>query len=63
MAAGHRLQGTFQALPLTPATWSDVEQLASLPGGSIMRGCWCMYYRKRVRAGDEAGRRGRCALG
>jgi hypothetical protein len=31
---------------LTPATWPDLEELFGLPGGSIVRGCWCMYYRK-----------------
>ena len=35
----------FEALPLTPETWSDLEALFALPGGSIVRGCWCMYYR------------------
>lgn len=36
----------FEAQPLSPATWTDLEQLFDLPGGSIVRGCWCMYYRK-----------------
>jgi GNAT superfamily N-acetyltransferase len=36
----------FEARPLTPATWADLEELFGLPGGSIVRGCWCMYYRK-----------------
>jgi GNAT superfamily N-acetyltransferase len=35
----------FEARPLTPDTWSDLEALFALPGGSIVRGCWCMYYR------------------
>jgi GNAT superfamily N-acetyltransferase len=35
----------FEARPLTPETWSDLEALFALPGGSIVRGCWCMYYR------------------
>jgi GNAT superfamily N-acetyltransferase len=35
----------FEAHPLTPETWSDLEALFALPGGSIVRGCWCMYYR------------------
>ena len=25
---------------------SDLEELFGLPGGSIVRGCWCMFYRK-----------------
>jgi len=32
--------------PLTPETWTDLEQLFGLPGGSIVRGCWCMHYRR-----------------
>src|SRR6478672_7125444 len=35
----------FEARPLTPETWADLEELFGLPGGSIVRGCWCMYYR------------------
>ena len=36
----------FEARPLTPETWADLEELFGLPGGSIVRGCWCMYYRR-----------------
>ena len=36
----------FETRPLTPATWADLEELFGLPGGSMVRGCWCMYYRK-----------------
>jgi GNAT superfamily N-acetyltransferase len=36
----------FEVQPLTNQTWADLEQLFVLPGGSIVRGCWCMYYRK-----------------
>ena len=36
----------FESRPLTPETWADLEALFDLPGGSIVRGCWCMYYRK-----------------
>jgi GNAT superfamily N-acetyltransferase len=32
--------------PLTAETWPDLEQLFGLPGGSIVRGCWCMHYRR-----------------
>jgi len=32
--------------PLTSATWADLEALFGLPGGSMVRGCWCMHYRK-----------------
>jgi len=36
----------FTARPLTSASWADLEALFGLPGGSIVRGCWCMHYRK-----------------
>jgi GNAT superfamily N-acetyltransferase len=36
----------FTTKPLTPNTWSDLEDLFALPGGSIVRGCWCMFYRQ-----------------
>jgi GNAT superfamily N-acetyltransferase len=32
--------------PLTKRRWSDLVELFSRPGGSIVRGCWCMAYRK-----------------
>lgn len=35
----------FTAAPLTADTWGDLETLFDRPGGSIVRGCWCMYYR------------------
>jgi GNAT superfamily N-acetyltransferase len=35
----------FEARPLTPETWRDLEDLFGMPGGSIVRGGWCMYYR------------------
>jgi GNAT superfamily N-acetyltransferase len=48
---------SFEAKPLTPATWGDLDALFALPGGSIVRGCWCMYYRRsgRAAAGTDAG--------
>ena len=36
----------FSWKPLTPSTWADIEELFALPGGAIVRGCWCMYYRR-----------------
>ncbi len=36
----------FDAKPLTPGTLADLEAVFDLPGGSIVRGCWCMYYRR-----------------
>jgi GNAT superfamily N-acetyltransferase len=32
--------------PLTKDRWNDLVELFGRPGGSIVRGCWCMYYRK-----------------
>jgi GNAT superfamily N-acetyltransferase len=32
--------------PLTKKRWKDLETLFSGPGGSQVRGCWCMYYRR-----------------
>jgi GNAT superfamily N-acetyltransferase len=36
----------FTTRPLTATTWADLEALFGLPSGSIVRGCWCMHYRK-----------------
>jgi len=36
----------FVARPLDDATWVDLETLVDRPRGSIVRGCWCMYYRR-----------------
>jgi hypothetical protein len=41
----------FEVRPLTNQTWADLEELFGLPGGSIVRGCWCIYYRKVGRVG------------
>src|SRR6266516_4291885 len=60
--AGHRAEGAFRARPLTPATWPDLEELFGLPGGSIVRGCWCMYYRKTGKESGLAGSRNKRAL-
>lgn len=48
---------SFEARALTPQTWADLEVLFDLPGGSMVRGCWCMYYRKsgKVLVGGQAG--------
>jgi GNAT superfamily N-acetyltransferase len=42
----------LEVLPLTPERWPDLVELFERPGGSIVRGCWCMYYR---RSGGEGG--------
>jgi len=36
----------FEVRPLTDQTWTDLEELFGQRGGSIVRGCWCIYYRK-----------------
>lgn len=36
----------FEAHPLTKDRWGDLVELFSRRGASIVRGCWCMYYRK-----------------
>lgn len=49
--------------PLTPNRWDDLVDLFSRPGGSIVRGCWCMYYRKTGPGGSgEANKRAMKAL-
>lgn len=51
------MTGRFEARPLTTDTWADLETLFGLPGGSIVRGCWCVYYRKtgKVSVSQAAG--------
>jgi GNAT superfamily N-acetyltransferase len=51
----------FRAQPLTPATWADLEGLFGLPGGSIVRSCWCMFYRRTGRS-DATGADNKRAL-
>jgi GNAT superfamily N-acetyltransferase len=41
-----RLTAVFEARPLSEHTWADLEVLFELPGGSIVRGCWCVFYRR-----------------
>jgi GNAT superfamily N-acetyltransferase len=52
----------FQVRALTPDTWPDLEQLFGLPGGAIVRGCWCMHYRKTGQASGSAGADSKLAL-
>jgi GNAT superfamily N-acetyltransferase len=47
--AARRRPGAFRTRPLTGANWPDLEELFGLPGGSIVRGCWCMHYRRTGR--------------
>jgi GNAT superfamily N-acetyltransferase len=44
----------FTARPLRGDSWPDLEELFGRPGGSIVRGCWCMYYRRSGGIGDSA---------
>ena len=32
-------------LPLTPSRWHDLETIFNAKGCSVVRSCWCMYYR------------------
>jgi GNAT superfamily N-acetyltransferase len=54
----------FTVRPLTPQTWTDLEELFALPGGSIVRGCWCMFYRHTGKqdGGAEGSARNRAQL-
>jgi hypothetical protein len=47
--------------PLTRERWPDLVELFGRPGGSIVRGCWCMYYRKSGSGAGDA-RRNRSAM-
>ena len=59
-------RGTFLTRPLTSAVWLDLEDLFNLPGGSVARGCWCMFYRTSGQAlwgqGVAARRQALCDL-
>jgi GNAT superfamily N-acetyltransferase len=41
--------------PLTKERWPDLVELFDRPGASIVRGCWCMYYRKSGQGGVGPG--------
>jgi GNAT superfamily N-acetyltransferase len=43
------MPAAFSVRPLTATTWPDLEDLFAQPGASMVRGCWCMYYRKTGR--------------
>jgi GNAT superfamily N-acetyltransferase len=47
--------GEFTTRPLTPENWADLEELFGLPGGSIVRGCWCMAYRRSGKPPEYGG--------
>lgn len=44
----------MEVLPLTTQRWDDFVELANRPGASILRHCWCMYYRKTGSRGETA---------
>jgi len=52
--------------PLTPSRFRDLERLFNAPGGSQVRGCWCMYYRRsgksEVPKGASRAEHARCSL-
>jgi GNAT superfamily N-acetyltransferase len=48
-------QPRLEIRPLTPARWKDLETLFGGPGGSQVRGCWCMYYRRSGRGETPTG--------
>lgn len=48
-------QDGFEARPLTAGSWGDLEYLFGLPGGSIVRGCWCLFYRRTGKPPGDGG--------
>jgi ribosomal protein S18 acetylase RimI-like enzyme len=59
MSVGSR-QIKLDVYPLTVDRFRDLAELFGRPGGSIVRGCWCMYYRKTGASGgtSQKNRRG-----
>jgi GNAT superfamily N-acetyltransferase len=49
-------RGQLDMRPLTKDRWDDFVELASRPGASILRHCWCTYYRKISSRGASAAR-------
>lgn len=53
----------LEVRPLTKERWKDLVELFGRPGASIVRGCWCMYYRRSGgSSGIGPGERNRRAL-
>jgi GNAT superfamily N-acetyltransferase len=52
----------LDVLPLTNDRWEDLVELFNRPGASIVRGCWCMYYRKSGQSGVGPGATNKRAL-
>ncbi len=47
----------FTVHPLTRERWGHLVELFGRRGGSIVRGCWCMHYRKTGSQGSGEGNR------
>jgi GNAT superfamily N-acetyltransferase len=45
----------LEVRPLTKGRWNDLVDLFNRPGGSIVRGCWCMFYRRSGGVGEGSG--------
>jgi GNAT superfamily N-acetyltransferase len=52
----------LEVRPLSKDTWNDLVELLGRPGGSIVRGCWCMYYRRSGQSGVGPGEKNKKAL-
>jgi GNAT superfamily N-acetyltransferase len=52
----------IKVLPLTRNRWHDLVDLFNRPGGSIVRGCWCMHYRKTGPSNGASSVRNEAAL-
>jgi GNAT superfamily N-acetyltransferase len=48
--------------PLTKDRWKDLLELFNRPGASIVRGCWCMYYRRSGGSGIGPGKVNQTAM-
>ena len=54
-ARPRKVVGGVDARPLTPQRWNDLVTLFNGRGGSQVRGCWCMFYRRSGRANASPG--------
>jgi len=54
-ASKHRAATRIDAHPLTPQRWDDLVTLFNGRGGSQVRGCWCMFYRRSGRTDPPPG--------
>jgi GNAT superfamily N-acetyltransferase len=59
-------RSSLEIHPLDARRWKDLETLFDGPGGSQVRGCWCMYYRRsgsaEVPPGMTHAQYNKCAL-